>query len=232
MAELGEGVSYAHRMRTTTSPDYLGTVISETQADKLWSKICFLARMQTAFHTFLLAARHLSSFDQLEIKFVRRDILPQQSDGSKQERNVHAEVQLTIYHSRSCSPSGAVFGYLGCSKRSCWLCDRFLGYHRVFVTRGCHGKMYPDWTVPKVSDLRDSDAVQRIVEGLHKTQQEMELLIQASSGKKGLQLEKESSAPSKSFVMNTESSSAGMAWKRADIDRNLLKDFQDKFAIL
>ncbi|KAI9721985.1 MAG: hypothetical protein M1812_001943 [Candelaria pacifica] len=71
---------------------------------------------------------------------------------------VHAEVQLLMHlESKAGMDSGSrVFDYLGCSKRTCFLCCHFIAEYKAFRTRGIHGKVYPMWTVPKAQYLRPS----------------------------------------------------------------------------
>ncbi|KUI59265.1 hypothetical protein VP1G_11073 [Cytospora mali] len=69
------------------------------------------------------------------------------------QHNVHAEVQLALASARYDCTGGRIFEYIGCSKRSCYLCDKFLRAYNSFVTRGCHGKMYDLWNVPGVAGI-------------------------------------------------------------------------------
>lgn len=64
---------------------------------------------------------------------------------------VHAEIQLILAAANHESTGAIKFGYVGCSKRSCFLCSRFIQAHNTFTTRGCHGKLYNRWTVPDFS---------------------------------------------------------------------------------
>ena len=64
---------------------------------------------------------------------------------------VHAEVQVVLAAARHDCTGALIFKYVGCSKRSCFLCSRFVQNYESFTTRGCHGKLYNLWTVPEVS---------------------------------------------------------------------------------
>ncbi|KPM42451.1 hypothetical protein AK830_g4100 [Neonectria ditissima] len=64
---------------------------------------------------------------------------------------VHAEVQVILAAARHDCTGALIFGYVGCSKRSCFLCSRFVHSYGSFTTRGCHGKLYDLWTVPELS---------------------------------------------------------------------------------
>ena len=58
---------------------------------------------------------------------------------------VHAEVQVVLGLAKHQPVGAAVFDYIGCSKRSCFLCAEFLKSYGSFTTRGCHGKLYSLW---------------------------------------------------------------------------------------
>lgn len=61
---------------------------------------------------------------------------------------VHAEIQVLLAAARRGHTDASVFKYIGCSKRSCFLCLKFVQAYDSFETRGCHGKLYDLWTVP------------------------------------------------------------------------------------
>ncbi|KAH6605051.1 hypothetical protein Trco_006758 [Trichoderma cornu-damae] len=50
-----------------------------------------------------------------------------------------------------------IFKYVGCSKRSCFLCSRVVQRYGSYTTRGCHGKLYNLWTVPEVPWLAEEE---------------------------------------------------------------------------
>jgi hypothetical protein len=75
-----------------------------------------------------------------------------------QQLHVHAEVQMLLH---LCSTSGwhvSAYNYIGCSKRSCFMCWNLLRTHRRYSTRGCHGRLYSRWTVPEFTDLATDQA--------------------------------------------------------------------------
>ena len=86
--------------------------------------------------------------DQIERKFAKRQ---------KEKRNVHAEVQMLMFLNTDESSTSGLFPYFGCSKLSCFMCDRFIQSYGRFTTRGCHGHLY-NWTVPIVDGLLPSKA--------------------------------------------------------------------------
>ncbi|KAK3375576.1 hypothetical protein B0T24DRAFT_616552 [Lasiosphaeria ovina] len=73
---------------------------------------------------------------------------------------VHAEVQLVLGLAQHSHVGGAVLRYIGCSKRSCFLCSKFVRGYGSFTTRGSHGKLYNLWSVPEVSVISDAEAAQ------------------------------------------------------------------------
>lgn len=75
-----------------------------------------------------------------------------------QQPHVHAEVQILLH---LCSTSGwdaNTYNYIGCSKRSCFMCWNLLRSHRRYTTRGCHGRLYSRWTVPELTDIAKDQA--------------------------------------------------------------------------
>jgi hypothetical protein len=67
----------------------------------------------------------------------------------------HAEVQLVLYATQNVLKSGAYSGYIGCSKRSCFLCWEFLRSRGSFSTRASHGKLFHPWTIPDGGSMTD-----------------------------------------------------------------------------
>ncbi|GKZ40822.1 hypothetical protein AbraIFM66951_006356 [Aspergillus brasiliensis] len=62
--------------------------------------------------------------------------------------SLHAEMQL-ISHYEECRGPGRMLDYIGCSKKSCLLCEIFLAaLKNPIETRGRHGVCYPAWGVP------------------------------------------------------------------------------------
>jgi len=71
----------------------------------------------------------------------------------RQRLNIHAEVQMLMFLSTTELSASGLFPYFGCSKLSCFMCDRFLQSYGRFTTRGCHGRLFKPWTVPSVDRL-------------------------------------------------------------------------------
>ncbi|KAL1845423.1 hypothetical protein Plec18170_009779 [Paecilomyces lecythidis] len=67
---------------------------------------------------------------------------------------VHAEMQLLGFydHDPQKLPS---FRFIGVSKKSCYLCDKFLAIHpKSFRVSACHQKLYVSWIPPHSADSR------------------------------------------------------------------------------
>jgi hypothetical protein len=83
-----------------------------------------------------------------------------------QTPRIHAEVQLFL----SLSQQGLIqdiVPYIGCSKRSCFMCWHFLNEIGGPLTKGCHGKLYTMWTVPETQSLSPL-VVKKIVTALNR----------------------------------------------------------------
>lgn len=69
----------------------------------------------------------------------------------EQEPHVHAEVQLLLHLLRQGTATSEIYSYLGCSKRCCFLCSKFLLCYGNFNSRGCHGRLYSRWALPSLA---------------------------------------------------------------------------------
>ena len=79
--------------------------------------------------------------------------------------SLHAEMQLMMHYEERCAPRPTL-SYFGCSKKTCLLCETFLGaLPSSIATRGRHGVCYPAWAVPG----SNSGAVEIAVERLEKS---------------------------------------------------------------
>ncbi|KAK8052331.1 hypothetical protein PG993_003716 [Apiospora rasikravindrae] len=70
--------------------------------------------------------------------------------GSRRTARVHCEIQLLKHFVRQ-GGSGPFFDYIGCSKKSCWLCWQLLGHFGAYTTKGTHRMIYPMWAFPAES---------------------------------------------------------------------------------
>ena len=71
----------------------------------------------------------------------------------KQKPKIHAEVQMLMSLNSDESTTSGLFPYFGCSKLSCLMCNRFIQSYGRFRTRGCHGRLFEPWRVPRVDRL-------------------------------------------------------------------------------
>ncbi|KAI5983585.1 hypothetical protein EDD15DRAFT_1859279 [Pisolithus albus] len=72
----------------------------------------------------------------------------------------HAEIQLVFYIAQETYPKAMTkefYPYIGCSKLCCFLCFTFLRFFGqrspFFKVRGCHGRVFPRWSLPETSGL-------------------------------------------------------------------------------
>ena len=96
-----------------------------------------------------------------------------------QKPNVHAEVQMLMSLNTNESSLSGLFPYFGCSKLSCFMCDRFIQSYGRFMTRGCHGRLFKPWTVPSVDRLLPGQA-NRTANALISVQKEVKKKLMAS----------------------------------------------------
>lgn len=187
-AEGHEIVCLAYELRygmhTTSDLD----VIAKSASKKLWQCIILLSRLRVAYETFIETALRLSVFKKMKIveinAGVNEEVAKQMLHAmppivsaqfgrltSRQRKMfkrrlalpcfVHAEIQLLMQLERPTakdSNAARVFRYIGCSKKTCYLCCKFIEEHGSFRTRGTHGKVYDQWTVPASSDIPLSSA--------------------------------------------------------------------------
>jgi hypothetical protein len=75
--------------------------------------------------------------------------------------------------------ASGLFPYFGCSKLSCFMCNRFIQSYVRFTTRGCHGRLFKPWTVPNVDRLLPGEA-DRTAKALILVQTEVEKKLKSS----------------------------------------------------
>ena len=82
---------------------------------------------------------------------------------------VHAEMQMVL-HLAVNGHSDHIFGYIGCSKYSCFMCWDFLRAYGNMITRGCHGHLPHGWTIPQTKSLPIDKVAQvtKAIEEIHK----------------------------------------------------------------
>ncbi|KAF8828508.1 hypothetical protein HHX47_DHR3000307 [Lentinula edodes] len=69
--------------------------------------------------------------------------------------HVHAELQIIRYLLQAHIPIDEIVQYMGCSKRSCFMCKTFLVVFSGLRTRGCHGKLYNQWSIPEIQGIEE-----------------------------------------------------------------------------
>lgn len=143
----------------------------------------FLGRLRVAYKTFIESALHLATFNKVNIVAKNADysegvaaelshslppmvsehfemLKPRQRKAYKtrlaQPCFAHAEVQLLMqleHIRRGDSKAARLFNYIGCSKKTCYLCCKFIEGHKFFRTRGTHGKVCDQWSVSDSNEL-------------------------------------------------------------------------------
>lgn len=71
---------------------------------------------------------------------------------ASEERHMHAEIQLVTYLAER-SVLETIYPYIGGSKYCCLLCWEFISGLKLLQARGCHGKLYHRWLLPKLKDM-------------------------------------------------------------------------------
>jgi hypothetical protein len=75
---------------------------------------------------------------------------------------VHAEALLAEYFSSKNLRFVADDRYIGCSKPSCYCCDLYLKHSSPdFISRPCHGNVWPKWQPPCFEGLQSQHSVSR-----------------------------------------------------------------------
>lgn len=90
----------------------------------------------------------------------------------------HVELQLITFYEQNhrltlFSP------YIGCNKRSCYLCYNFIAEHGGFQVDGCHQSLYSLWTVRETMSFADEERAGVFNRALKKLSIDLEQKIQA-----------------------------------------------------
>jgi len=142
-------------------------------------------------------------------KWTKHKLITQFDKIKTQFPQVHAEVQLVLYAAQRNLERNGHSKYIGCSKRSCFLCWEFLKAHGEFRTRASHGKIYNLWTVPEAENLSE-EKLNTIISALKSVEQVLSNHLRAKR-QKILQPAKESTVGSSSIATRPPShSSPGM----------------------
>ena len=143
----------------------------------------------------------------------------------KQKPNVHAEVQMLMSLNTNESSTSGLFPYFGCSKLSCFMCNRFIQSYGRFTTRGCHGRLFKPWTVPSVDRLLPGHA-DRTAKALVLVQKEVKKRLKASV--EGQIRHERTSVIGESSVLGGRQEERSQ--RRLQIDRLRMKAEQDRVA--
>ncbi|KAJ6028506.1 hypothetical protein N7540_004082 [Penicillium herquei] len=102
--------------------------------------------------------------------WTKRELLKKFDELKSPDFQVHAEVQVLLAATRHDCTGASIFKYVGCSKRSCFLCYNFIRRYGQFDSRGCHGKLWDLWTVHEVSWLAEESRLRlvKILEDIEK----------------------------------------------------------------
>lgn len=95
--------------------------------------------------------------------------------------SVHVECTLAVYLASLGRPWSNI--EIGCSKRSCWLCESYLSHRQAglaFHVRNVHGKLQPGWTMPEGGDAMVEKSVRALV-----MNEVIEVMHKAHNGKRG-----------------------------------------------
>jgi len=180
-SSLGHMVDLAHTLKYESG--LMGLLESKKlNADRLWQNIALLGRLKAIFDTLaecpMCEAKrkrlHIVKVDlaTLNAKVVTKSVVPLfpndvfsgHKDLNKVKKrkvreyfrkplHVHAEMQLIMQVEQLRLQKVETIKYMGCSKRTCFLCCKSLTQQPVFQHRGTHGKVYYQWTMPEVPGL-------------------------------------------------------------------------------
>lgn len=151
------------------------------------------------------------------IKGAKRKFIEMQG----QDLHIHAEVNMLLHLCSIRDRYSNAYSYIGCSKRSCFMCWNLLRTHGIFSTRGCHGRLYSRWTVPE-STMLPTDQSEAFGMALVQVQEHLVEKLKSDFQYSG-RLEK-TSVVGDSSVFSGESSKenklAGLSQRENDITQN------------
>ncbi|KAG6330496.1 hypothetical protein ID866_8592, partial [Astraeus odoratus] len=114
-------------------------------------------------------------YKQATVAVVEQRFMECQTESCCRPFPTHAEIQLIFYIAQTTSTQTIlkeVYPYIGCSKLCCFLCSTFIQSFGqggpFFKTRGCHGKIYPFWSLPDTDGLQ-GDVAMELYSALRKT---------------------------------------------------------------
>ena len=93
----------------------------------------------------------------------------------------HVELQLIIFYEQN--PGLTLFSpYIGCNKRSCYLCYSFIAEHGRFQVDGCHQSLYSLWTIRETISFADEERARVFSRALNKLCCDLEQKVQTQKG--------------------------------------------------
>jgi hypothetical protein len=156
------------------------------------------------------------TLSRLEREFMKRQ---------RQKLNIHAEVQLLMHLNTANASGSGIFPYIGCSKLCCFMCYSFIQSYGHFNARGCHGRLFKPWTVPKM-ELLLPEQVGRISEAVISLQNVIvKKLVTPVAGK--VRHERTSVFGGSSLIGTQHHE---ISARRAQIDHLIVKAEQDRVA--
>ena len=93
----------------------------------------------------------------------------------------HVELQLIIFYEQHHRLT-LLSSYIGCSKRSCYLCYKFIAEHGRFQVDGCHQSLYSLWTVRESIFFADEERAGVFNGAIKKLSLDLQQKVQARKG--------------------------------------------------
>ena len=93
----------------------------------------------------------------------------------------HVELQLIIFYEQHHTLT--LFSpYIGCNKRSCYLCYKFIAEHGRFQVDGCHQSLYSLWTIRESIFFADEERAGAFNGAIRKLCLDLQQKVQAQKG--------------------------------------------------
>ncbi|KAI7539608.1 hypothetical protein KC331_g9655 [Hortaea werneckii] len=172
----GDGGSLSERMKALGFDNDLCSrqEVRQIQAIANYKRICV--------HLTNVSRTYRPYFNNAELCFVEappKEIWPTRSS---QHFFVHAEIQMLVHCQRL--PVEKRPRYIGTSKRPCFLCFHFIRAHNQYATRGSHGEVYNQWTVPANQDSMSPGQRAELTSALKQTSNAVRQALQRSKARR------------------------------------------------
>ncbi|KAI7369773.1 hypothetical protein KC354_g1671 [Hortaea werneckii] len=175
-ALTGDGGSLSERMNALGFDHDLCSrqEVRQIQAIANYKRICVhLTNVSRAYRQY---------FNDAELWFVEAPPKETWPARPSQRYFVHAEIQMLVHCQRL--PMEKRPRYIGTSKRPCFLCFHFIRAHNQYATRGSHGEVYNQWTVPANHDYLSPNQRAELTSALKQTSNAVRQALQRSKIKK------------------------------------------------